>query len=324
MEDKKPNQQMPLWDEEITIVWPSPGTVITTQNGMEYKVGTQLDSGGFALVFEGTDLFGNPVALKVFKPANRPFEEVRSQWDKETKLFEKLRHPNVVAIYDAFVCDNLFYIILERAWGNICRHIDTVKPISELYVREIARQLLFGIHFIHSHGVVHRDITIYNSLVFEGPQSRGPIFKISDFGISKEFVSPWEDKICHTHIAHPCFIPPELIIPEHGYTSERSDLYHLGLILLYAYTGNLPFNETMEHDQIRQIIQEGIPRQKAESIGTALGDFISVLLRRRDQYRYQTALEAWKALCNTPSSVANTKQIIEEHKEETAGSGEKE
>jgi len=303
MTDQPQNQQMPLWDEKIEIVWPTPGNVITTNRGMDYTIGPQMNAGGFALVFEGTDLFGNAVALKVFKPANRPFAEVRTQWDQERSLFEKLRHPNVVAIYDAFVCDNLFYIVLEKAWGNICQFIDTIKPISEGTVREIARQLLFGIHFIHTHGVLHRDITIYNSLVFEGPRSKGAVYKISDFGISKEFVSPWEEKVTHTHIAHPCFIPPELILPAEGYTNERSDLYHLGLILLYACTGSLPFDDSMPADQIRQLIAEGVPRQIAERLQTPLGDFISVLLRRHDEYRYPSALDAWKALKETTTTV---------------------
>ena len=292
----------------ISVVWPTPGTTITTEAGMQYMLGNQIGSGGFALVFEGTDLFGNAVALKVFKPANRPFDEVKTQWEKESRLFEKLRHPNVVAIYDAFICDNLFYIVLERAWGRLCDWVDLVKPMPEGAVREIARQLLFAIHYMHTHGVVHRDITIYNALVFEGPKSKGATFKISDFGISKEFADPWQDKICHTHIAHPCFVPPELIDPNYGYTTERADLYHLGLILLYAVSGSLPFNETMPRDQIAKLIQDGAPRQRAEALGTPLGDFIAVLLRRRNEFRHKTAIEAWTALKKAPVFVPQLEQ----------------
>ena len=288
---------------DIKIVWPTPGNTISTRAGMQYLIGNQLDSGGYALVFEGTDLFGNAIALKVYKPANRPFAEVQAQWEKERALFEKLRHPNVVAIYDAFTCDNLFYIVLEKAWGSLCAFVARFKPLEEQTVREIARQLLFAIHYIHTHGVVHRDITIYNVLAFEGPQSRGSVYKITDFGISKEFVDPWHEKVCHTHIAHPCFIPPELINANYGFSTVRSDLYHLGLILLYALTGDLPFKESMPKEEISKMIQDGMPRQMAEGIGTALGTFISVLLRRRNEYRYKSAIEAWNALRSTPLEI---------------------
>lgn len=282
--------------EEIKIIWPTPGNTITTQSGMIYTIGQPINSGGYALVFEGLDFFGNPVALKVFKPANRPFDEVKKQWDNETQLFKKLRHPNVVAIYDAFICDNLFYIVLERAWGNLCDWIQNVKPVPEITVREIARQLLFALNFIHKEGVIQRDITIYNTLVFEGPKSRGAIFKISDFGISKEFINPWEQRICNSYIAHPCFIPPELLLPEYGYTNEQSDLYHLGLVLLYSLVGKLPFDENLDAKERKKMIIDGIPRKEAEKIKTPLGNFIAILLRRHHEYRYKNAIDAWNAL----------------------------
>lgn len=284
--------------EEKRVIWPTPGSTITTNSGMTYTIGQPINWGGYALVFEGSDIFGNPMALKIFKPANRPFEfeEVQTQWEQETHLFRKLRHPNVVAIYDAFICDNLFYIVLERAWGDLCYWIQVIGSTNESTVREIARQLLFAIYFIHREGVIHRDITIYNTLVFEGPGTRGPIFKISDFGISKEFFSPWEPRISRSHVAHPCFTPPELLLPEYGYTNEQSDLYHLGLVLLYSLTGTLPFDEKMNDDQRNKMIVDGVPRMEAEKIGTPLGDFIAVLLRRHHEYRFRTALEAWNAL----------------------------
>jgi eukaryotic-like serine/threonine-protein kinase len=278
------------------IVWPTPGNTITRETGMVYTIGQQINQGGYALVFEGMDLFGNSVALKIFKPADRKIEEVQEHWNRETKLFKKLRHPSVVAIYDAFICGGLFYIVLERAWGNLCDWVTAVKTVPELTVREIARQLLFAVHFIHREGVLQRDITIYNTLVFEGPQSRGAIFKISDFGISRDLLEPWSSGPNAEPIAHPCFVPPEFLVSEYGYGNEQSDLYHLGLVLLYCHTGSLPLNESLGQDELQRRTKDGIPRIEAEKIGTPLGNFISVLLRRHQDYRFKTALEAWNAL----------------------------
>lgn len=263
---------------------------------MVYTIGQPINSGGYALVFEAVDTFGNATVLKVYKPASRPFEEVREQWLRELTLFEKMRHPNVVAIYDAFVCGNLFYVVLERAWGDLFQWTTQIGPAPEAFVREIARQLLFALNFIHTHGVIHRDITIYNVLVFDGPTSRGAVFKISDFGISKEFVDPWHEKRSYSQTAHPSFVPPELLNPLLGYTNERSDLYHLGLILLFALRGSLPFSESTPRDELLKMIRDGVPRQTAEAMGTPFGDYIAVLLRRSNDYRFASALEAWNAL----------------------------
>lgn len=163
-------------------------------------------------------------------------------------------------------------------------------------MREVARQLLFALHFIHPNGILHRDITISNVLVFEGPQSQGPAFKISDFGISKEYIGPWGGSERNASVANPVYVPPELLQSEFGFTSERSDLYHLGLVLLFCLKGSLPMHERMSPDEIRRAVEEGAARKEAECIGTGFGDFVTVLLPRHSELRYSTALEAWRAL----------------------------
>ncbi|VBB05704.1 tyrosine-protein kinase active site [Lucifera butyrica] len=289
-------------NDKIDIFWPVPGFNITTITGETYTLGNVINEGGCAFVLDGIDSFGNPVALKLFKPALRSFEDVKTQWENECKLFEKLRHPNIVAIYDHFIYGNLFYIVLERANDSVYNLVNKFGPIPELTVIEMTRQLLFAIHFIHKNNIVHRDITIYNILYFQEVPSSKLIFKISDFGISKDFseICPWQPHVCSTNIAHPTFIPPELLLPQYGYTSEQSDLYHLGLVLLYALTGNLPINELMSKEEITQAILKGRPRIAAEKLNSPLGYFISILLRRRQEYRYSSALEAWTALKASP------------------------
>lgn len=285
-----------MTEPPIVITWPTPGVTITTDPGLVYTIGQPIDQGGYALVFEGADEFGNQVALKVLKPTGRLFSEVQGQWDRERALFLQLRHPNVVTIFDAFICENLFYIVLERAWGSLASVVGQLGSFPEPTVREVARQLLFGLHFIHLNGIIHRDLTIQNVLLFEGPQSRGPLFKISDFGISKEYLAPWGGPEPNASIANPTYVPPELLQSEFGFTSVRSDLYHLGLVLLFCLNGSLPLHGQMSPDEIHRVVADGVPRQDAERIGTSFGNFVAVLLRRHTEYRYGTALEAWRAL----------------------------
>lgn len=111
--------------------------------------------------------------------------------------------------------------------------------------------------------------------------------KITDFGISKDLFQPFGQSFIQSQTAHPQFIPPELLL--NGYSNERSDLYHLGLILLYLYTGWLPSINIED-------VKDGIPRQRAKLIGNPLGDFIAVLLRRSNEYRFTSAIDAWDAL----------------------------
>jgi serine/threonine-protein kinase len=285
-------QEVFIMHNENNIIWPYPSLIIPTSSGISYTLGKIISEGGYAQVFEGIDSFGNPVAIKILKPL-RSFNEVRVQWDSECNLFKKLRHPNIVSIYDSFIYGNLFYIVLERADYSLSDLIHKSNRMSDQNLIELARQLLFAIYFIHRNNVIHRDITIYNVLVFNS-LSQEMTYKISDFGISKEFFYSWQPHICNTTTAHPRFTPPELL--QFGYTTEQSDLYHLGLVLLYSLTGTLPLNESMSNSEIAAAILEGRPRFTAEQLYTPLGDFIAILLRRRQEYRYSSALEAWKSL----------------------------
>lgn len=277
---------------KIKIDWPNPGDTFTTETGMEYTIGGQISTNsGFGLLYKGYDKFENSTAIKILKPANRKFSEVRKQWEKETKILERVRHPNVIAIYDAFICGNLFYIVFERAGGDISHLIQQFGPQDETIVREIARQLLFALYYVHREEILHKDLTIYNVLFFLSTDKA--VYKISDFGISEDFVNPLED-ISTNPIAHRLFKPPELV--SYGYTSRQSDLYHLGLILLYCLTGQFSYDINMPQANIDKAIRTGVPRKMAESFGTPFGQFISILLRRRDRYRFKNALEAWDYL----------------------------
>lgn len=276
----------------MQIKWPIPGEIITTESGMEYTIGASIDqSGNFGLLYEGSDIFENPVAIKVFKPANRKFEEVQKQWQNETAILNRVRHPNVVFIHDAFICDNLFYIVFERAWGNLFNLIQQIGRLNELTVKEIARQLLFSLHYIHKENILHKDLTVYNILFFQSVQKGPAFYKISDFGISEEFTDLWGST---SQIAHQSFKPPELI--KSGYTTLQSDLYHLGLILYFCLTARFPYDISLSQDQIDKAILEGTPRIMAERLGTSFGKFISILLRRREEYRFKTEVEAWRHL----------------------------
>jgi serine/threonine protein kinase len=279
-------------NNSIEIKWPNPGDTITTDSGMGYTIGTLLnDSGGFGLLYEGYDTFGNPVAIKIFKPSNRKFADVKNQWESETAILDLVRHPNVVFIHDSFICNNLFYIVFERAQGNLDNLVQQVGPLNELTVREIARQLLFALHYTHQQNILHKDLTVNNILYFVNFTTGQGLYKISDFGISEEFTDKWTST---NKIAHRLFKPPELI--KFGYTTLQSDLYHLGLVLYFCLTGQFPYDLNLPQDEIDKAILDGIPRQRAEEIGTAFGEFISILLRRREEYRFRTELEAWANL----------------------------
>jgi serine/threonine-protein kinase len=151
----------------------------------------------------------------------------------------------------------------------------------------IGTQILAALHYIHGLGIIHRDVTLKNIIWFNGG-----IFKLCNFGISKQNVLP--DEYARTFIGHKSYIPPELF--HLGYSTHQSDIYQLGLVLLTLIKGQHPIPENATPEQTRSLILDGVPRQIADPLIPTHGrvaQIISIMLRRRKEYRYKSAADAW-------------------------------
>jgi serine/threonine-protein kinase len=81
-----------------------------------------------------------------------------------------------------------------------------------------------------------------------------------------------------------------------GYSTKQSDLYQLGLLMFHMHTGSYPIDVDAGYDAVIAQIRDGVPRLKAEALGTPIGDVIAVLLRRTEQYRYTSPAQVWDDL----------------------------
>lgn len=231
---------------------------------------------------------GLPIAIKIIKPTS-DFTQDFSSWftDQQVHLM-CLNHPYIVVTYDQFISsDGKLVIVMEQGGGSISSLLSQGIKWSDKAISAIATQILSALHYIHRLGVVHRDVTLKNIIWFSGG-----IFKLCDFGISNPNVQVGD--YARTFIGHKSYIPPELLYA--GYTTHQSDIYQLGLVLLTLITGRHPVPENATLEITRQMILDGIPRQIAESLTSTHGrvaEIISVMLRRRDAYRYKTAADAW-------------------------------
>ena len=101
----------------------------------------------------------------------------------EVEIMKRVRHRHVVSMHELFESPTCFWLILELADGGDLRFLmEKHKPFSEAVVRRYTRQILEGLEYLHSRGVVHRDIKLDN-LLLHGDRETGDI-KIADFGLS--------------------------------------------------------------------------------------------------------------------------------------------
>ncbi len=278
------------------IPFPMPGAVLTSTRG-SYTIGKLIGDGQYGSVYEATGPFDQLYALKMFRPANRHYETVKQEWSAEMKRLESYRHPNIVYIYDAFEVNYLFYIALERCETSL--RALTTRSFADDALFEIARQLLMALAYLHDNGLVHSDLHGGNVLISNvhslfsdtNAFAAAPMVKITDFGVSHQLDS---EHWFRPQVANPKILAPELVTA--GYTTRQSDLYQLGLLMFAMHTGQSAIPEGTSYPDLTRYIADGVPRQRAEGLGTPIGNVIAKLLRRRDAYRYQAARDVWEDL----------------------------
>jgi serine/threonine-protein kinase len=249
-------------------------------------MGECLGSGQFGSTYEALGPFDQPYAIKILTPANRPYHEVRDEWLKEAERLYRLRHPNIVYVHDYFELSGQFYLVLERCHHNLESMLG--QPFTERFVIEVARQLLFAVQYLSDNGIIHNDLHPGNILVVQGEPV---VFKLSDLGIALELYGH--------RAARPEIVQHRIMAPEvaaGGYTTRQSDLYQLGLLLYRMISGQPAVDVGMGYEAMIDQIRAGVPRQRAEALGTPLGGIIAAMLRRHEQYRYAAAEQVWADL----------------------------
>lgn len=267
------------------IAFPMTGGVVRSPRGWTYLLGDLIGEGAFGAVFDCVGPFDQSFALKVFRPAHRPYQQVREEWMTEAARLYRLRHPNIVYVHDYFEASGLFYLVLER-----CDHsLEDMLGVAftDRLVVEITRQLLFAVQYLHDSGVVHNDLHGGNVLMVQGAEL--PKCKLSDLGIAQEL---YGRRVVRPALVHHRIMAPEVVAG--GYSTRQSDLYQLGLLVFLMHTGKYPINfSTGDEDVVRQI-REGVPRAQAEQLRTPIGEIASIMLRRHERYRYTSPAQVWE------------------------------
>eukprot|EP01018_Ginkgo_biloba_P024000 Gb_36141 [translate_table: standard] len=159
----------------------------------------------------------------------------RRQIVREMEILRRTDSPYVVKCYGVFDQGGEVQFVLEFMDGG---SLDKkTKGMSEPLLAEVARQVLLGLKYLHSHKIVHRDIKPSNLLL----NTRGGI-KIADFGVSR-ILSRTLDP-CNSHVGTYAYMSPERIDPvtnDGQYDGYAGDIWSLGLSLLECYIGHFPF-----------------------------------------------------------------------------------
>ncbi len=153
----------------------------------QYQVHTTdlIGHGNFGCVYRATNRAGVLVAVRVVRFADHQRERVQQA---ENCLRLPNEHPNIIDIYDVEEEADKKLIFMEFCELGNLREFYRRRELSVSEKVELMRQIATGIQHLHSHGIIHRDITPENILV-QKKSDGTPEIKLSDFGVSK-FIEP--------------------------------------------------------------------------------------------------------------------------------------
>ena len=103
----------------------------------------------------------------------------------EVEIMRKVKHENIVELHEVFESPLCLWLIMELTCSNGLRGImQKLHCISEEVACRLIMQLMEGVHYLHSEGIIHRDLKIDN-ILFNGDVETGTV-KIADFGLSAQ------------------------------------------------------------------------------------------------------------------------------------------
>ena len=256
----------------------------------DYKIMRTLGTGANAIVYDVYDSEHDKYALKILSDKVASDPENISLFTHEIKSLSSLFHPNIIEIKDYGIHEGYPYYVMEKVDGRtLSNYVNNLgaMPIQKFAVT--ARKIADALDYIHSLGIIHRDVKLENILM----NDFGDV-KITDFGLAIESKSK-ETEISGV-AGTPLYMAPEVITGKS--VSVKSDVYAFGVTAYYLVTGIMPF----ESDRIQDLIYSHcnvVPQRVDEldpDIPVSWADFIALCLEKNPTKRPEVLVDCIDSL----------------------------
>ena len=284
----------------------------------EYKIHGEIGDGSFSTVKKLESLKdGHLCALKIYNKlyleSQRKIDFETGQWtnllariERELNLWVNLDHPNICKLLEIYEVPGQKYLYLQMEIGDLGQvsDFDTTErtvilnsKVVERYsslkgiktregvVKDLFRQLLEGLDYLHNHGVYHGDVKLENVVI-----TKDLVVKWIDFNSAKQFKAG--DKLTE-YEGTLQYSPPECIFGlDEGYNPPAADLWSLGVCLYALHFQVLPYdmkpddNEFAYEIELNKMIRDQPADFKAGFITPDLKELLEGLLTKDPASRW--------------------------------------
>ncbi|MBX9584506.1 MAG: serine/threonine protein kinase, partial [Gemmataceae bacterium] len=252
-----------------------------------YEVIRELGRGGMAVVYLARHVrLNRPVALKVILAGGFAREADRARMRLEAVAVARLRHPNVVQIYDTGEHAGWLYLALEYVGGGSLDRRLADRPLPPDEAARLVERLAEAVHAAHVQGVIHRDLKPANVLL-----DAGGVPKVADFGLAVRQDDPRRLTATGMAVGTPSYMAPEQVRPEPRAIGPATDVWGLGCILYECLTGRPPFDALSTLETMRQVADEEVVpvRRLRAGVSRDLETICLKCLHKDPRGRYRTA-----------------------------------
>lgn len=259
-----------------------------------YQVTQVLGAGGFGKTYLAQDTRrpGNPICVvKQLKPISNDtgfLETARRLFTSEGETLEQLgNHDQIPRLLAYFEEDNEFFLVQEFIEGHtLTEELLPGQRWEESRVIELLTEVLNILEFVHSRGVIHRDIKPDNLIRRNSDRK----IVLVDFGAVKQMHTQLATTYAHSNtiaVGTPGYMSSE---QARGQPRPNSDIYALGVIAIQALTGLAPMQ--MQDDQnTGEILWEHLVY-----VSRGLAAIVTKMVRYHFKDRYQSATEVLQEL----------------------------
>lgn len=253
----------------------------------DFELKRLLGRGGFGEVWLATDhRLSRSVAIKI---ATRISDEDRTRFRWEAEASAKLRHPNIVEVYQAGEFNDNLYIATRYVEGRSLRDWmkENASPDIQLAAKWCQR-LADALHEAHCSSIIHRDVKPENVLL---ENDANPC--LVDFGLSRDLTRDTTMTRPGAVIGSPAYMSPQQAAGKSRELEGSTDIYSLGVILYELMTGLRPFQGIGIQSLLRQIMEDDPkpPRLVNNDVPEDLNQICLKCLRKNEADRYETAQE---------------------------------
>lgn len=203
----------------------------------QYNDGEIIGKGKFSKVYKikerGAD---NEYALKIIDKKNL-LEEEKQVLINEASIMQVLNHTNVVKLYQSIETNQFYFYILELVKGSdLYRYVSKKKFLDEYEASWIMKNLFDAMDYVHSTGIIHRDMKPENVMLEFNAKDEISMVKLIDFGLA---CYTEDKKALKARCGTLNYTAPEILLGEEY--DHTVDIFSLGCIMYFMIRGSLPF-----------------------------------------------------------------------------------